>query len=389
MSPASRARPLRWGSDQNETTWRDGRRKRRGAARDLPGLSCSPPVRLRGRSRPACRGRSARASRCRPPVVPEPGKPSTALNGPEFAGGPTNDPGGDADFAEAKARFDAGDAGGRADAAGGVPRAPRAAPGPARGRPHAGAAGARARRRGDGAGASRPADLAAARRGDGRQRPLLPRPGGDAAGEIRARARAAAALPAAGRRCRPGRRFTGRAARRAGRGDRRRGRRRPRRSSCGTLTRAAGASRRRPTRASASRPSPGSSLPMRRCRPTARRRPRGSPVRCSETRRRRRCAAAATARARRRSPRRRRRRARPPGSSSRASVLQRRAILDASVSSSRCRADFSRWVRRPCARPCWRRVLLQRRVCSSSCGTRAATPSARARGSRTWRAANR
>ncbi len=45
------------------------------------------------------------------PVVPEPGKPSTtALNGPEFSGGPTNDPGGDADFAEAKARFDAGDA---------------------------------------------------------------------------------------------------------------------------------------------------------------------------------------------------------------------------------------------------------------------------------------
>ena len=44
------------------------------------------------------------------PVVPEPGKPSTtALNGPEFAGGATTDPGGDADFAEAKARFDAGD----------------------------------------------------------------------------------------------------------------------------------------------------------------------------------------------------------------------------------------------------------------------------------------
>ena len=44
------------------------------------------------------------------PVVPEPGKPpTTAQNGPEFSGGPTNDPGGDADFAEAKARFDAGD----------------------------------------------------------------------------------------------------------------------------------------------------------------------------------------------------------------------------------------------------------------------------------------
>jgi ABC-type branched-subunit amino acid transport system substrate-binding protein len=44
------------------------------------------------------------------PVVPEPGRPSTTLNGPEFSGGPTNDPGGDADFAAAKARFDAGDA---------------------------------------------------------------------------------------------------------------------------------------------------------------------------------------------------------------------------------------------------------------------------------------
>ena len=46
------------------------------------------------------------------PVVPEPGKPSTAPNGPEFSGGPTNDPGGDADFASARARFDAGDAAG-------------------------------------------------------------------------------------------------------------------------------------------------------------------------------------------------------------------------------------------------------------------------------------
>ncbi len=45
------------------------------------------------------------------PVVPEPGKPSTtALNGAELPGGLGNDPGGDADFAEAKARFDAGDA---------------------------------------------------------------------------------------------------------------------------------------------------------------------------------------------------------------------------------------------------------------------------------------
>ena len=42
------------------------------------------------------------------PVVPEPGRPPTQ-NGPEFSGGPTSDPGGDADFAEAKARFDAGD----------------------------------------------------------------------------------------------------------------------------------------------------------------------------------------------------------------------------------------------------------------------------------------
>ena len=44
------------------------------------------------------------------PVVPEPGRPSAGLNGPELPGGPTNDPGGDADFTAAKARFDAGDA---------------------------------------------------------------------------------------------------------------------------------------------------------------------------------------------------------------------------------------------------------------------------------------
>jgi branched-chain amino acid transport system substrate-binding protein len=46
------------------------------------------------------------------PVVPEPGRPSPAPNGPEFSGGATNDPGGDADFAGAKTRFDAGDGAG-------------------------------------------------------------------------------------------------------------------------------------------------------------------------------------------------------------------------------------------------------------------------------------
>ena len=45
------------------------------------------------------------------PVVPEPGR-LAALNGPELPGGPTDDPGGDADFAAAKAAFDAGDAAG-------------------------------------------------------------------------------------------------------------------------------------------------------------------------------------------------------------------------------------------------------------------------------------
>lgn len=45
------------------------------------------------------------------PVVPEPGKPPPQ-NGPELPAGATNDPGGDADFAAAKARFDAGDAAG-------------------------------------------------------------------------------------------------------------------------------------------------------------------------------------------------------------------------------------------------------------------------------------
>ncbi len=100
------------------------------------------------------------------PVVPDPGKPSTggrAPNGPEFPGGATNDPGGDADFAAAKARFDA------ADGAAARPLleafVAHHAQHPARpaADSDAGAVGAGARRRRDRPGAARTPDLAPAR----------------------------------------------------------------------------------------------------------------------------------------------------------------------------------------------------------------------------------
>ena len=181
-----------------------------------------------------------------------------------------------------------------------------------------------------------------------------------------------------GRRRRAGRRFAGRAARRAGRGDRRRRRRARRRSSCGTPTRAAGASRRRLTRANASRRSPRQLSPDAAVQ-TYRAAPReGAGARAA----RRKAAASALRSARRQLGGRGdrvgdgvgTRGAR--GSSGRASAPARPAIRASRVSSWRCRASFSRWARRRCGRPCWRRALPARRVCSCSCAMRAATPSA-------------
>jgi branched-chain amino acid transport system substrate-binding protein len=67
-----------------------------------------------GQTAPALPGTFGSGEPLPAPVVPEPGKPSTtvAANGPELPAGATNDPGGDADFAMAKARFDAGDVAG-------------------------------------------------------------------------------------------------------------------------------------------------------------------------------------------------------------------------------------------------------------------------------------
>ena len=65
-----------------------------------------------GQTAPALPGTYGSGEPLPAPVVPEPGKPPTAQNGPELPAGATNDPGGDADFAAAKARFDAGDAAG-------------------------------------------------------------------------------------------------------------------------------------------------------------------------------------------------------------------------------------------------------------------------------------
>ena len=255
---------------------RGGRRKGRGAARDLPG---SLVRRLCGfgadRAQPAGdlrRGRAvARAGGARAGEAVDQRRP----NGPELSGGATNDPGGDADFAAAKARFDAGDAA----AARPLLEAfhEHHAQHPAR--PAADLMLARlALARGDAEtarGLLSPLDLAAARRGDGRQRPLLPRPGGDAAGEVRPGARAPACRSC--RRLAPPVRATIRWSSCAARWPRRppASATRPRRSSCGTPTRGAAASPRRPTRESGSRSSPASSLPMRRCRPSARRRPKG------------------------------------------------------------------------------------------------------------------
>src|SRR5262249_27637690 len=65
-----------------------------------------------GQTAPALPGTYGQGEPLPAPVVPEPGKPATAQNTPEIPAGATNDPGGDADFAAAKARFDAGDAAG-------------------------------------------------------------------------------------------------------------------------------------------------------------------------------------------------------------------------------------------------------------------------------------
>ncbi len=237
-----------------------------------------------GRPRPRCPGRTARASRCRRRWSrsraglrrPRP------RNGPELPAGATNDPGGDADFAAAKARFDAGDARGGAPLAGGVRGAPRAAPGAPGGRSRCWRAWrSRAATPRPREGCSSPLDLAAARRGDGRQRPLLPRPGRHAPREVRPRARAAAAVPAAGRRRRAGRRRAGRAARRACRGDRRRRRSGGGDRAVGRL-RARRPRRREGVRARADHRARREAVARaRRCRRSARRRRRGSRGRCS------------------------------------------------------------------------------------------------------------
>ena len=63
-----------------------------------------------GQTAPALPGTYGQGEPLPAPVVPEPGRPEIAAGGPELPQSPSNDPGGDADFAAAKARFDAGDA---------------------------------------------------------------------------------------------------------------------------------------------------------------------------------------------------------------------------------------------------------------------------------------
>jgi branched-chain amino acid transport system substrate-binding protein len=66
-----------------------------------------------GQTAPALPGTYGQGEPLPAPVVPEPGKSAPTQNGPELSAGASDDPGGDADFAAAKARFDAGDAAAR------------------------------------------------------------------------------------------------------------------------------------------------------------------------------------------------------------------------------------------------------------------------------------
>jgi ABC-type branched-subunit amino acid transport system substrate-binding protein len=65
-----------------------------------------------GQTAPALPGTYGQGDPLPAPVLPEPGRAAPAQSGPELPAGASNDPGGDADFAAAKARFDAGDAAG-------------------------------------------------------------------------------------------------------------------------------------------------------------------------------------------------------------------------------------------------------------------------------------
>jgi branched-chain amino acid transport system substrate-binding protein len=69
-----------------------------------------PACAASGQTAPALPGTYGQGEPLPAAVVPEPGKTASAANGPELPAGATNDPGGDADFTAAKARFDAGDA---------------------------------------------------------------------------------------------------------------------------------------------------------------------------------------------------------------------------------------------------------------------------------------
>ena len=380
-SPASRARPWRWGSDQNATTWRDGRRKRRGAARDLPGslvrrlcgfgagrAQPAGDVRLGraaagaggagaretvddGAERPGVFGRPPPTTPAATPTSRRPRRASTQATGwrarplleafhEHHAQHPARPA---ADLMLARLALARGDA----ETARGL-LSPLTSPPPDEG---------------TGASARYYLGLAETRLGKFAHArelllPFLPPagaagPGDDSLVELRG----ALAEATAGVGDAPG-------------GDRAVGRLRARRARAGEGLRARahhGARR------------------AALCRCDGADLPRGA-AQGARARAARRRGGVGAARPRRQlgrggdHRRRQRRRAPPPGSSSRASALRRRAIRDASVSSSRCRADFNRWARRRCARPCWRRGLPRRRACSSSCATRAATPSARATG---------
>ena len=69
-----------------------------------------------GQTAPALPGTIGAGEPLPAPVVPEPGKPAAAPQRTRAPGRCPNDPGGDADFAAAKARFEPGDRRGRARA---------------------------------------------------------------------------------------------------------------------------------------------------------------------------------------------------------------------------------------------------------------------------------
>ena len=322
-------------------------------------------------------GRTAQGEPLPPPVAPTPGGDagSAPTSCPRRAGelAPQADPGADADFRDART-VRAGRPRGRARGARVVRRSPPGARRRVGLRAHARAPGAAARRRPGREEAARAPGRDAARGGRRVQRALLPGPGRDAPRAIRARARAADAVPAA----RPAS---------SGPGDEAlvelRGALAEATAGVGELPAAVELlgrlrSRRAAHEKAYARAKAGES--RRRWRREVACAPTGVAREGARARRAGREGGRVPARAGRRGGRGLHRR-RDDGGAPRPRLrggqrARRPAIRGASGWPSRSRASSSRWARRPCAPPCSPgapAAPAQRRHCRSSCATRAST----------------